>query len=227
MIRLSQEERAALDALKERSGLSRSDVVRMLLRRELIHPTIGRERIDPSVRASITNWPSKYRLEGTPEETSWPDLFARFGSPGPFLGARHHPGWSPCVCMPCTRSLRSVRAITALVFECTSVRLEALKLAATALGDLVGFVHTVEDPSHHVRVVLPLSRHATPGEHADMLDRVSRLVRKGGLRVTPESEEVTRFWTVPGVIPGEPYASSVLEGEKRFSPQSTPKLGGR
>lgn len=222
MIRLTTSERAALDALKERTGLSRSDVVRLLLKKEVVYPSIGHHRVDPRVRAMITNWPSRFRLEGTPEESAWSDVFSRFADPGPLLATRYQPGWSPCVFSPCRRSPSALCEVSALVFECTCTgKAQALDLVCEVFGVAYqGFAHTVEG-RRHVRVILPLLRSATAKEHARLVAWASRIARAKGLTLTPESRDATRFWTVPGLAPGAFYDSRVFDGERRVDPDRT------
>jgi KaiC/GvpD/RAD55 family RecA-like ATPase len=167
----------------------------------------------PSVPALVTCWRSYLDISGTSVDTTWVDFFAYMRKPRPYQGDREHPGWSPCRCEPPLRKDENVQALSALVLDCDGGG--SIEGAREIWAPFYGFIHTTRkhsEASHRYRIVLPLSRHVTPAEHAKLWSWANARAVRAGHRLDAATRNVSRFWYEPGTTDG-PFESHDLEGQ--------------
>jgi hypothetical protein len=167
----------------------------------------------PSVPALVTCWRSYLDISGTSVDTTWADFFAYMRKPRPYQGDREHPGWSPCRCEPPLRKDENVQALSALVLDCDGGG--SIEGAREIWAPFYGFIHTTRkhsEASHRYRIVLPLSRHVTPAEHAKLWSWANARAVRAGHRLDAATRNVSRFWYEPGTTDG-PFESHDLDGQ--------------
>lgn len=138
---------------------------------------------------------------------SWEDLFAEFSRPAPFQGDREHPGWAPTEFEPAVRALAHVKRVHAMVLDydntdpVTRDRIAvpvSLDDAEGQWGEFYGLIHATRKHKPEwprFRVILPYSRHVSPGEHTGLWFRVNAHV---GGTLDPSPKDPSRFWYTPG-----------------------------
>ncbi len=167
----------------------------------------------PSSPALVTRWRSYLDVSGDAQEMAWAELFDLLSHPSPYAGETEHPGWSPVRCDPPTRKDNHVQEICALVLDYDGAG--AIEQARDLWGALFGCVHTTRkhsEGSHRFRVVLALSRRATPAEHPILWRWANARVVRAGSTLDASTRNVSRFWYLPGVKPGAPFEFHMLDG---------------
>lgn len=160
----------------------------------------------------VTFWP-KLNAELPGAEWAAPDwraILDRLSQPRPFSGDFEHPGWSPARFDPCLRSLENLREATALCFDFDKGTTIAEGLERFA--PFFGLLHTTRShtpEAHRFRVVLPLARAISRFEYYELWKRVSPLAG----RVDGQTKDPSRFWYLPGPMPGGEFLAERLNGE--------------
>lgn len=122
------------------------------------------------------------------------------------------PAWSPVEYAPgSTRANRNVLAITALVFDLDHVVSEEweARLGMAGIGYLTHATHTSRPDDVSLRLVIPLSRPATPAEHRPIWEQA---IAQYGLPADLACGDPARLYYMPSAPAGAPLESRIMFG---------------
>ena len=167
----------------------------------------------PSTPALVTRWRSYRDIAGASSTLTWPELFDELRTPREYRGDTDHPGWAPILC-PTTRRDENVQALAALVLDYDGGT--AIEAAIDVWHAFFGLLHTTRkhtSDAPRFRVVLPLSRHVTPAEHARLWAWAFERAKRAGQALDTSTRNPSRFWYLPGTKPGGAFEAHELDGE--------------
>jgi putative DNA primase/helicase len=162
--------------------------------------------------ARITLWKNREDKIGRTVEGTWQELFREhFSTARKYSGDDVLPGWSPATFDGAGRRKANARDLCALVldYDNTCPLDEAIELWSIYWG----IAHTSKshtEEANRFRVVLPLSRFVTPGEHAEVWAWANQLACG---KIDGQCKDASRFWYLPVRKGGGIYKCVELSGE--------------
>lgn len=167
-----------------------------------------------------TWWPSLTNPRGERFSAMWGALFYRFMTPRAVRNKADLPGWAPASFVGDVRSKANVERVHAIVLDYDDGS-TSRQDAAEFWSPYWGMLHTSVSHApecHRFRVIIPTSKPLTVEQHAGCMRWAHAAASRAGHVLDASTKDSSRFWYVPGVLPGGEYVAKMLVGARAIDP---------